>query len=414
MNKLWWLAGLAVLLLLAVGGFYLRGQGELVSVVRVTQTELTQYIQATGKVKLKEERIHFAPSGGKLLRVHVKAGDVVEPNQLLAEMDPSHVEFQLEQLELQLEQVQADWNKLTEGAKPEELRILEEAVVQGELKLAAVTREWNKTKNDHDAGMAATIELQLKDEELRMAQSALVVASNNLALRKQGPSANDEAKFNARLKELQLQRDELVKDLQSMTIVASKGGTVMEVSAQEGQMVESGRKLLSIANPSEIEIESDVKDSLIAQVVVGQEAVISGPALGKQEYKARVIRMAPAASASIPGQEKKTARAVVLGIEGESDRLVPGYQVDVSFVTSRSPSTLSVPMGAVRKNEDGSSYVWTVQGSKAVRAPIEEGIRTETAVEVKKGLDANSLVIMRVPDTLRDQDKVEVARIGDD
>jgi HlyD family secretion protein len=413
MHKLWWLVGGAVLLLLAGSVFYLRGQGKPVTVVRVTPSELSQYVQATGKVKLKQENVHYASTGGKLLRVHVKVGDLVESNQLLAEIDPSDVEFQLEQLELQLEQAQADWDKLIEGPKPEELRILEEAVVQGELKLAAATREWNKTKNDYDAGAATLIELQLKEEEVRMAESAQAVASNQLALRRQGPNASDQAKLKSRMKELQLQRDELLKELQSMSIRAAESGTVMELSVQEGQLVEPGRRLLSIANPAELEIEAEVRDSYIAQVGIGQEAVISGPALGKKEYKARVLRMAPTASIPLTGQDKKTARSVVLGLEGMPEQMVPGYQVDVSFVVGRSPSALSVPMGAVKKNEEGSSYVWIVQDSRAIRAPIEEGIRSETAVEVKRGLDPDSLVIVRAPDTLQERGKVEVVGVND-
>ncbi|WP_171651349.1 hypothetical protein [Paenibacillus foliorum] len=47
-----------------------------------------------------------------------------------------------------------------------------------------------------------------------------------------------------------------------------------------------------------------------------------------------------------------------------------------------------------------------MQGTKAVRTPIETGIKNGTVIEVKKGLDKNSLVIVNVPDFLKDQQKV--------
>jgi HlyD family secretion protein len=38
--------------------------------------------------------------------------------------------------------------------------------------------------------------------------------------------------------------------------------------------------------------------------------------------------------------------------------------------------------------------------------PVETGIKNDTAIEVKKGFEADSLVIVNVPDSLRDQQKI--------
>jgi HlyD family secretion protein len=408
MRKLWWFILLAILLISASGGWYMQSKGASVEAIRVSQADLMQYVQVTGKVKMKEERKFYAQTDGKLLHVYIKVGDTVKEKQVLAEIDLSEAQYKLQQLELQLEEMQADWNKMKEGPQPQELKILEENVHQGELKLASETRQLNYTRNDYDRGIATKTELLAKEDALNMAQSALVIAQNNLSLSQQGPSSSDTTKYNAKIKQIQLQQDQLNKDLLNMQIISNWSGTITDLPVQEGQVVARGREMLTLSDPSQIEIVADVKEAFISQVFMNQEAVIKGSALGKEQFNAHVIKMAPTASASQSTQDTKPVRSVTLGLDKTSAKLVPGYNVDVNFVVSRVNSALQVPNGAIKENQDGTSYVWTVQGSKAVRMPVETGIKNDTAIEVKKGLEADSLVIVNVPDSLRDQQKITV------
>jgi HlyD family secretion protein len=408
MRKLWWFILLAILLIAASGGWYMQSKGASVEAIRVSQADLMQYVQVTGKVKMKEERKFYAQTDGKLLHVYIKVGDTVKEKQVLAEIDLSEAQYKLQQLELQLEEMQADWNKMKEGPQPQELKILEENVHQGELKLASETRQLNYTRNDYDRGIATKTELLAKEDALNMAQSALVIAQNNLSLSQQGPSSSDTTKYNAKIKQIQLQQDQLNKDLLNMQIISNWSGTITDLPVQEGQVVARGWEMLTLSDPSQIEIVADVKEAFISQVFMNQEAVIKGTALGKEQFNAHVIKLAPTASASQSTQDTKPVRSVTLGLDKTSAKLVPGYNVDVNFVVSRVNSALQVPNGAIKENQDGTSYVWTVQGSKAVRMPVETGIKNDTAIEVKKGLEADSLVIVNVPDSLRDQQKITV------
>ncbi|MUG72939.1 HlyD family secretion protein [Paenibacillus validus] len=310
-----WAVLLAVLLISASGVLYMFSKGEEVKVISVTQADLVQYVQATGKVKPKDERKFYAQTNGKLLHVYIKAGDKVREKQVLAEIDPSDTQFKLQQLELQLEQVQADWNKMQEGPKPEEVKLLEESIHQGEIKLAMITREWNKLRNDYDTGTALNTQLQQKEDEMKLAQSALNAAPNNLALIQQGPSLIDRTKYDAKVKEIQLQQEQLEKDLLNMQVVSNRSGTVIDLTVQEGQIVERGRELLTLADLSQIEIISDVKEAQISQIFMNQAAVIEGSALGEEQYKARVIKMAPIAKASQDNQGKKAVVAVTLSLD---------------------------------------------------------------------------------------------------
>lgn len=234
---------------------------------------------------------------------------------MLAEIDPSDTRYKLQELELQLEQVQADWDKMAEGPKPEEVKLLEEGVHQAEIKSELAAREWNKTRNGYDAGTTLRAELQQKEDEMKLAQSNLKAAQYHLALLQKGPSPSDTAKFNAKVKEIELQRDKLQKDLSNMQIVSERSGTVTNVSVKEGQLVETGREMLTVSDVAQLEIVSDVKESLASQVFVNQEAVIKGNALGKDQVAAHVVKLAPVAGASQVNLDKTPVVAVTLALD---------------------------------------------------------------------------------------------------
>lgn len=97
-----------------------------------------------------------------------------------------------------------------------------------------------------------------------------------------------------------------------------------------------------------------------------------------------------------------------LALDKSSAKLLPGYNVDVHFAINRAVSTLQVPYSAVKQNEDGTSYVWIVEGSRAVRTQVEIGIKNEAFIEVTKGLEEDRLVIVKAPDSLKEGQKVFV------
>ncbi|MFC0216163.1 efflux RND transporter periplasmic adaptor subunit [Paenibacillus chartarius] len=410
MKRQWWLGLFALLLVAAGGGLYVQngGKGEAVKTVRAAEADLIQYEQADGKVKAKEEHGYYAQTAGKLLRVDVKAGDPVTEGQLLAELDPADTALRLRQLQAQLEQVQADWNKISRGPKPEEVKVQEESVFQAQLKVNESTRAWNKARNDYDAGTVTNEELQQIENEMKLAQSALNIAQSKLSLLKQGPDAADAAGYEAKVKDIQAQQDMLNRELAHMRIAADAPGTVTELFVQENQLVDAGTKLLAVSDLSRLEIEAEVKETLISKVYVGQQAVIQGSALGSDTYLAHVVKIAPSAAPSPTSTDKKPVVTVTLALDKGSAKLLPGYNVDVNFETGRAANALQVPYSAVKQNADGTSYVWTVQEDRAVRTPVETGMKTETFIQVKQGLRAGSAVIAKPSDTLKDRQKVSV------
>ncbi|MDQ1911117.1 efflux RND transporter periplasmic adaptor subunit [Paenibacillus sp. GD4] len=410
MRKPAWYVLLAILVAGAGSAFYVQGQrsGTAVTAVTVKKEDIIQYEQASGRIKPIDENKLYAQAGGRLLQVFVKNGDTVKENQVLAQLDPADTELQLRQLEARLEQLRAEWSKAKEGPRPEEVKLREEEVKQAQIKQGESERVLDKARNDYDAGLIPSEQLRKAQNELLLAQSTIETAKQRLSLLSQGPTPADEAKYEAQVKELEVQREQLSRDRAHMQVIAGYNGTVTNVPVKEGQLVQRGMELFQLADLTRLEVSAEVKETLIANVALGQQALIKGAALSNGQYPVRVGRIAPAAGPSQTSTDKKPVVEVTLTMEQGVTGLLPGYNVDVYFEVKRSASALQVPRSAVKQTDDGTSYVWTVDDSRAVRRPVETGIKNEAFVEIRKGLEAGTRVIVKAPDSLKDGEKVKL------
>jgi membrane fusion protein (multidrug efflux system) len=80
--------------------------------------------------------------------------------------------------------------------------------------------------------------------------------------------------------------------------------------------------------------------------------------------------------------------------------LLPGAFADVELVVAEVPDALVVPSVAVIP-ELGGKKVFVVEGGEAVPRPVETGIRTETDVQITRGLEPGDRVIVSAIQRLR-------------
>lgn len=73
----------------------------------VIKGELVKHVKGLATVTpLENEPLSFTQSGGRLKKIHVKKGDVVKENQLIAELDSGSLAFELELAEIELKKAE--------------------------------------------------------------------------------------------------------------------------------------------------------------------------------------------------------------------------------------------------------------------------------------------------------------------
>ena len=114
----------------------------------VKRQKLIQTVSETGTVKGIEEVDLGFVKGGRLKNVYVTAGDKVEKNQLLAELDCDTLATAKDQAKASLDVAQSNLNKLLAGATKEEITVAQANVEQARVAYEAAKSELLKIKDN--------------------------------------------------------------------------------------------------------------------------------------------------------------------------------------------------------------------------------------------------------------------------
>lgn len=155
-------------------------------------------ISASGTfVSIEQANMFFKHRGGRLKDIHVKVGDYVEKGQVIAELDSSDLENQIEQQEIQLKKAQTRLSqvKAHSGDKYEQ-RMAQYDVELAKLTLDNLKRQLNECKLTADiSGNVVYVDLNVSIGDYVDAYQTLIRVAdpNKLQLQVTGP---DTSSFN--------------------------------------------------------------------------------------------------------------------------------------------------------------------------------------------------------------------------
>jgi len=125
------------------------------------------------------------------------------------------------------------------------------------------------------------------------------------------------------------------------TLYASASGSVVERKVTQGQYVNAGDTLLTVADLSQVWIKADVYEDQLPQIRRGQEVEITADALPNKTLHGRVDFIEPQAN-----QQTRTV-PVHVHVANPGMRLLPGMFVSAAFVSKADSESLVVPRSAL-------------------------------------------------------------------
>lgn len=409
MKKRWWIIG-SVVVLLGVGyvGLGMTGSqqamGMPVNIGTTTKSTLESKILTSGVVIVEDKQKQYANVTGTLREFVVKEGDKVKKGQVIAKIDTSDVDSKILDIEAQMELARANLAKAQVGNEPEEVAQENERVLQAQREYDTAKKEYDRMHQLFTSGASTQQELDKAKSQVDSTLSTLNVAKQQLSLKKKGPRKEEIASQQAQINKLQVERGQLEKDRVQSVLVAPADGTIIGVAADNGQYVNKGTEILTLANLDNLLIQADINESDVNKMKTGQTAVIEGTTLGKQKLNAKVTRIAPTATTtqSSSGQGEKTRVKVTLTPEGDLSALKPGFHVDINISVEKIDNALQVPIEAVQQDADGSTFVWVAADGVAKKQKIETGTENELFSHVKSGLNGDEQIILSPVDSLSD------------
>jgi multidrug efflux pump subunit AcrA (membrane-fusion protein) len=177
-----------------------------------------------------------------------------------------------------------------------------------------------------------------------------------------------------------------------MYIIAPFDGEVLSVQAGEGNSVNKGDSGVELVDRQTLKIETQVDETTISSVVVGNPAKISFDSLPDSVLTGKVTGI-NRIGATVNGLVKYT---VVVSVDPTDKPVLFGATANVTITTGEPHSMLAVPVSAVQTGNSGE-YVIVVGSDGSTQR-----------VKVVRGDLVNSLVTITTTGKLKEGDQVEL------
>ena len=316
--------------------------------LQMSDSSATSILDASGYVVARRRATVSSKVTGKVMKVFIEEGMYVEEGQLLAQLDDSTMQADLNYSQSQLDEARRIFNRTGELAK-------EELASQASLDAARAAMEGLEALN-------AVRKQVVKDMQILAPFSGVVVYK-----------------------------------------AAQPGEMISPVSAGGG-FTNTG--ICTIVDMDSLEVEVDVNEAFINRVKPGQPVITNLNAYPKWDIPSEVIAIIPTAD-----RNKATVKVRIALLE-KDERVLPDMGSRVSFLRKVDNTNqeiqkegVMIPLAAVA-DIDGSSLVQVVDGNSVQIMQIEVAEQTANYARVIKGLESGMKVIARFDDELENNQKV--------
>jgi len=330
-----WLIAAAVLL--AAAGAYaliLRpwdSKPATVAVETLAEAPISQLLAVNGRVAARESVKVRSAVSGQVISVGAREGDIVTAGDMLVRLDT---------------------------AQPQALV--------------------DQARAARDAGLVRQAQAQADADRARALGDNATRATREDAERTLTAATNEVARLTAALEQVQSQ-------LGQYTINAPLSGTVLDRAVDQGQLVDTQTELFTVADLTELLVETDVDELYSSRIRQGLKALLK-PVGDTVPQHGTVIFAAPTVDPSTGG------RAIKITFD-QPVELQVGLTVNANIIVAQTDAALAIPRGAIL-TEETRSHVLLVEDGVVVARDIEFSDWPAERVIVTQGLAAGDQVIL--------------------
>jgi RND family efflux transporter MFP subunit len=327
-----------------------------VKVVRPQKNDVRRTIERPGfNIEAYERTPLYAKIAGYVRKWNSDMGDRVRQDDVLAELHIPEMDVELKQKEASIAQAAA------------EIKQADAAVLRARSELVRAKAQYERL-----ARLTAVLD---KDqvEEYRLgfeaAQATMAKAEADVDVGK------------ARLKVAEADRDHIQTLLQYTKIRSPYDGLVTRRIVNTGDFVQpagnsKGESLFVVEKVDPVRVIANVQELEAVWVRDGDTAFIRPQSLQGQQFEGKVTRTAGALN-----PQNRTLRTEI-DLPNAEGKLLPGMYVTVTIIAEHK-NVWALPVAAV-VTQGEQTFCYRVENGKAVRTPIQVGLRGSELVEVVK------------------------------
>ena len=354
----------------------------------VEQGTMLRSVVATGKIEPITKVEIKSKANGIIERLHVDVDQVVQPGQVLAELDKENLTARLREARANLQAAEAAREAAIAQLKKNEIEAESpeiEFARRTYLRAQQLFDQKLVAQNGLDEAKSA---LEQAENRQRAARSQLIVSQARVA----------EASAHVAQARAAVERAE--EELANATIRAPIRATVLSRDVELGSPVSSILNLganatlvMTLGDIERVFVRGKVDESDIGRVRRDQPVRITTETFRERTFTGRVTQISPI------GVEKDnvTTFEVEISIDNPGQALKANMTANAEIVLEEHPNSLLLPEAAVTYDAERHAFVELadpVVKSGRRRVPVTVGVGNGTKVQVTSGVKAGDKVIL--------------------
>jgi HlyD family secretion protein len=336
-------------------------------------------VSAQGTVVAAVSPTLFAVAPGNI-SYKVRAGDTVKSGQVLATLASPTLENEFQRERATLDSLDTALKRQAIEVRRQKLAT-KEAADLANVRNRAAERELQRAQWAFEQGAIPERDLKTAEDNRESAKLASDHAMETSSLEQESLD------LDLRTRRLERERQgyvvaNLKRRVDELTVRSPVNGMVANLAAAEKASVAENAPLLTVVDLSAFEVEFQIADVYARDIKPGMDAEIS---LDGQEHKGTVTAISPEVRSG-----QVTGRVKFAGPQPAGLR--QSQRGSVRIVIEQRAKAVKFERGA----EIGPSTraVYVVDGSQAVRTPVELGAASVGEIEVLKGLEPGDQVVV--------------------
>ncbi|MCQ2744425.1 MAG: efflux RND transporter periplasmic adaptor subunit [bacterium] len=316
----------------------------------ITQETITQYVEASGTIKPINTIEVGTQVSGTVAKIYVDYNSVVKKGDLLAELDPSLFQANVDQSTAKLNNAKASYSKANSTLNYKKNNYL-------------------RYKHLYDKNYVSKDEVELAYANYQQALAEVAAASAEVSA--------SQAALNNNLTNLGYSK-----------ITSPVDGTVILRAVDVGQTVAASFNtptLFEVAKDlTQMQIETSVSEADIGKIKVGQKATYTLDGYQDRKFEGEVTQVRLASTTT----NNVVTYTVIVSVDNSEGLVIPGMSANVSIITNNVKDALCVPSQALKFTPDkaGKKYenqgVWIQTKTGLKRFDITLGVSDDNKTQI--------------------------------
>jgi len=375
-----------------------------ISAAPVVRKPLIEHITASGIFEPEYSEIHLSPRTAQITQIYLELGDVVQPGEIILQIDDTAARRSLEEMKVALIRSQ---------------RVLAQTLLSNKLDYQSQSIALEQAQQNYDKQNQLYALEAVSQEELNRARDNLATATQSFSASRQRLNLSLGLDSDATPNLETIDTDAVIDSSPDITsaklaletaadavedcrIISREGGFITSLPYKSGEYVSAGITVAQVQSLNDMKAVITVDEVDIGKISLGDKAELTSDALLGEKVPAVVTSIAPVI------ETIGNARASLVEITPEDSELSlrSGASCLASITSISKGQALTVPVGTIQTDK-GKIQVFLLedQGNsryKLNKIVLETGLTTIDDVEVVDGLEEGNLVALVGKDYLRE------------